>query len=118
MLRMGCISTFIAFFKVFVATGNCCASLCAEATIAALKSNVPSTNPRSAALTLFMEPPSGIFQLSDALAARNVLHNLHFLASSLVAATFRWPSLLLFLFLSVGRFFALGWLFVAAACLP
>jgi hypothetical protein len=52
-----------------------------------------------------MEPPSGIFQLSDALAARNVLHNLHFLASSLVAAI-------------LARFFALRWLFVAAACLP
>jgi hypothetical protein len=66
-----------------------------------------------------MEPPSGIFQLSDALPARNVLYNLHFLASSLVAATCSWPSLLLlFLFSSVARFFALGWLFVAAACLP
>jgi hypothetical protein len=64
-----------------------------------------------------MEPPSGIFQLSDALAARNVLHNLHFLASSVVAATCSRPSLLLFLFSSVARFFALAWLFVAAACL-
>src|SRR5579859_6906323 len=78
-----CTSTFIPFFSVLVATGNCCASSWPRATPPNVNATSASTatagtadsTPRTTLLSRFINPPSGLSLKSDVLTLKTVLHS-------------------------------------------
>src|SRR5882724_4111542 len=74
-------STFMPFFNVFVATGNCCASLCACAPIVTEANTIATSNPRSATPALFMDHPQKHSQLLETCRIQKMFYRLDFSAA-------------------------------------